>query len=410
MDKNKKDNKFVFITDEDSVSNEKELSFKEMHEKEFETKSLKDLVEASLKNPRKVPPREELDRTEEFKNRKKYISFETRIAVRIVIILALFSTACYFIYLALGSNKKDIVTYNEITEANYSVCETNNPSTFYDSKCLDEGLNYDKSTANFINILFKYNMDYSKSIPYDIAYHIVAITKIFDKDNNTKVLYKNEDVLVERTSISDISDRIFFDNNINIDYDHYNDLVTQNADKYGANAENAEADVEVALYLDTDEETTNVASVTIPLNENSFQIRKSALSNLNKSIELDNKGWNDYNSLCAVIATILIVTSLIILYRTTRLVLKVVNNRSEYDKLLDKILKEHDDDIVNAKDGYVVEATKKIIKVANFNELLDARHLLNQPIIYSKINPVKSEFVVEDESKAFKYVLKDSDL
>lgn len=410
MDKNKKDNKFVFITDEDSVSNEKELSFKEMHEKEFETKSLKDLVEASLKNPRKVPPREELDRTEEFKNRKKYISFETRIAVRIVIILALFSTACYFIYLALSSNKKDIVTYNEITEANYSVCETNNPSTFYDSKCLDEGLNYDKSTANFINILFKYNMDYSKSIPYDIAYHIVAITKIFDKDNNTKVLYKNEDVLVERTSISDISDRIFFDNNINIDYDHYNDLVTQNADKYGANAENAEADVEVALYLDTDEETTNVASVTIPLNENSFQIRKSALSNLNKSIELDNKGWNDYNSLCAVIATILIVTSLIILYRTTRLVLKVVNNRSEYDKLLDKILKEHDDDIVNAKDGYVVEATKKIIKVANFNELLDARHLLNQPIIYSKINPVKSEFVVEDESKAFKYVLKDSDL
>ena len=81
-----------------------------------------------------------------------------------------------------------------------------------------------------------------------------------------------------------------------------------------------------------------------------------------------------------------------------------------YEKTLNKILKDYDKDIVTAKDGYAVETYKRIIKVAEFSELLDARHLLNKPIIYSKINSVKSEFVVEDDAKAFKYVLKDSDL
>ena len=420
--KTKKTNKFKFITldengkviEDDSFFKEKELALKEekiqliqeIKESEYDTRSLKELVDASLKNPRKVPPIEELDRTQEFKNRKKYVSFEVRVAIRIVIILFLFVTACCLVLMVLNKGKKEIITYNEITEASYSVCQNNNVSNFYDSKCLDEDLTYDQSTANFINILFKYNLDYSKAVPYDIAYHVVAVTKIFDKDNNTKVLFKNEDVLVERTSISDISNRIFFDNSINLDYKQYNSLVAEKTAKYI----NSEANLEVSLYLDTDEETTNVASVTIPLNENQFKIRKSSLSNLNKTMEINNDTWNDFNSMCAVIASLLIITALTILYRTTRLVLKVVNNKSEYDKVLDKILKEHDADIVNAKDGYVIDSTKKVIKVADFGELLDARHLLDKPIIYSKINSVKSEFVVEDEEKAFKYTLKDSDL
>lgn len=413
---NKKEDKFKFVTldengeivEDDSflkeMKSEKDMSFKEIQEKEFETKSLKELVDASLQKPRRVPSPAELDRTKDFKN-KMYVSFETRVAIRIIIILALFASACYFILEAINFGKKDIVTYNEITEANYTVCPHNN--SFVDNKCLAEGLKYNQDTAKFINVLFKYNLDYSKSIPYDIAYHIVAITKIFDKENNTKVLFKNEDVLVERTSISDISDRIFFYNNINLDYNHYNTLVKENEKKYG---DNSEADLEVVLYLDTDNNTSNVASITVPLNEKSFSIRKSALNNLNKSMELDNNTWNDYNSMCAVVATILIIVSLIILYRTTKLVLKVTNNRSEYEKTLNKILKDYDKDIVTAKDGYAVETYKRIIKVAEFSELLDARHLLNKPIIYSKINSVKSEFVVEDDAKAFKYVLKDSDL
>lgn len=417
---NKKDSKFKFVTldengnivddnvavEETKVDNEKDLSFKEIHDRDLATTSLKDLVDASMQKPRRVPSREELDKTQEYKNHKMYISFETRVAVRIIAIILLLFTSSYFVREAIKYDSKEVVTYNEITEANYLVCQRDQ-TKFYDSNCLEEGLKYSQGNANYINVLFKYNLDYSKKVPYDIAYHIVAITKIFDRENNTKVLFKNEDVLVERTSISDISNRIFFDNDINLDYNHYNSIVKDNIVKYGSNSE---ANLEVALYLDNDDTATNVASVTIPLNEKDFSIRKSALSNLNQSLELDNNTWNNYNSMCAVIATTLIILALIILYRTTSLVMKVTNNKSAYEKMLSKILNDHDKDIVTAKDGYVVDSTKKIIKVAEFGELLDARHLLDKPIIYSKINSVKSEFVVEDETKAFKYVLKDSDL
>ena len=406
--KNKKEKKFVFAALEENKADEKDknLSFKEIHEKDLATTSLKDLVDASLQKPRRVLSPAELDKTEEFKQHKMYVSFETRIALRIIAIILLLGCSCYFVLEAINFGRKDIVTYNEITEANYKVCQRDY-THYYDSNCLEEGLEYSQGNANFINVLFKYNLDYSQKVPYDIAYHIVAVTKIFDRENNTKVLFKNEDVLVERTSISDISDRIFFDNDINLDYNHYNSIVQNNIAKYGSDSE---ANLEVSLYLDTDDDTTNVASVTIPLNEKDFSIRKSALSNLNQSIELDNNKWNNYNSICAVIATTLIIIALTILYRTTSLVMKVTNNKSAYEKLLNKILTDHDKDIVNAKDGYIVDSSKKIIKVADFKELLDARHLLDKPIIYSKVNSVKSEFVVEDESKAFKYVLKDSDL
>ncbi|MBQ6497742.1 MAG: hypothetical protein IJI58_03405 [Bacilli bacterium] len=407
--KDKKASKFKFagIDDQEEVksSDKIEGSFKEIQKKEFENKSLKDLVDASMQKPRKVPAPEELDRTKHKVKRSMYLSFETRVALRVVTILILFACACYFILEAVNYGKKELVTYDEITEANYNVCQ--NTNNYFDSKCLEEGLKYNQSTSNFINIVFKYNMNYSRNVPYDIAYHVVAITKIYDKENNTKVLFKNEDVLVERTSISDISDHIFFDNNINLEYKRYNSMVTENEAKYG---KNSEASLEVVLYLDTDEEAVNVASVTIPLNEKTFSIRKSALSNLQKTMELDNNTWNNYNTMCAVIASILIILSLMILYRTTLLVLKVTNNKNKYEEYLNKILKTYDKVIVTAKDGYVVDSTKKIIKVAEFSELLDARKLLDQPIIYSKINSVKSEFVVEDESKAFKYVLKDSDL
>ena len=76
---------------------------------------------------------------------------------------------------------------------------------------------------------------------------------------------------------------------------------------------------------------------------------------------------------------------------------------------INKILKEYDELIVMTKDGYEITENKTILKVSSFKELLDARNTLNKPIIYTKINNVKSEFVVEDESVIYKYIMKEAD-
>ena len=102
--KNKKEKKFVFAALEENKADEKDknLSFKEIHEKDLATTSLKDLVDASLQKPRRVLSPAELDKTEEFKQHKMYVSFETRIALRIIAIILLLGCSCYFVLEAIN--------------------------------------------------------------------------------------------------------------------------------------------------------------------------------------------------------------------------------------------------------------------------------------------------------------------
>ena len=88
----------------------------------------------------------------------------------------------------------------------------------------------------------------------------------------------------------------------------------------------------------------------------------------------------------------------------------VTNSKSSYEQKLSQILRDYDRLIVIARNGYVSADEKQIVKVESFEELLDARETLQKPIIYYKVNDVKSEFMVEDDDKLYKFVLKEADL
>ena len=77
---------------------------------------------------------------------------------------------------------------------------------------------------------------------------------------------------------------------------------------------------------------------------------------------------------------------------------------------MDDILREYDRIIVIARNGYESNYVKEVVKLDTFDELLEIRNELIKPIIYSRINEVKSEFLVEDDEKLYKYVIKESDL
>lgn len=90
-------------------------------------------------------------------------------------------------------------------------------------------------------------------------------------------------------------------------------------------------------------------------------------------------------------------------------IFKSLNNKSKYEIKLAQILKEYDRIIVQLKDGQYPLSDKRVIKVSNFLELLDARDTLEKPIVYVRVNNIKSEFYVEDADKVYKYVMKESD-
>ena len=336
---------------------------------------------------------------------KIYFSFEVRVLLMLIFMLALFSCGCFFILKAISFTKGDVVTYSESSDIHYEVCLKQNDH--YEESCLNENMEYISDLTHNLYISFLYNVKVSTKISYQLGYHLSGIAKIYDANDPNKIYYKNEEKLLNSVDISDDSDTIAIDQSFVFDYARYNKLVQEYKNKYQLNAS---SEYELILYLEEENETRNIASITIPLGTMTYGVSKNTLSNVNKKVTLNHNEWNPSTVFYTIVSSVLIIFSLYSLYRITRLVLKVTTNKNKYQKRLSQILKEYDNCIVNSKDGYEYPKDKKIVDVDCFDELVDAKKVLQKPIIYSKINDVKSEFIVEDDNKIFRYVLKESNL
>ena len=332
-------------------------------------------------------------------NKKIYISFETRLVILIAIILLFLSCACFFMIKCVRSNKDTSIEASEESRSSYEVCKVN------DNNCLAEGGEYQSNSIDNIKIQFQYLMSYDEIYNYDLSFHVQATTKIYDPIDGTNVYYSNEDVLTPMTNASSSDGVISITCKNNISYNKYLSLVTKNSNFIGNKAE-----VEISFYVTSENESRRVSNITIPLTLNSFRITKDNLSPQTKTIVVGGDSWNSENTTYAVVATIFIILSLITLFVTTNFVMKVTRKKNKYQDKLNEIFREYDRLIVIARDGYVSNIKKKIIKVNTFEELLDARDILEKPIIFSKINDIKCEFIVEDDDKLYKYVLKEVDL
>ncbi len=333
--------------------------------------------------------------------KKIHFSFEARVFILLFLIVLLFSSSCFLVFSAFHSNTKKTIQYDENSNIHYQVCF--DPSS---RNCLGEDLEYESKATDHINTSFQYKVQFSEDIRYDLAYHIIAVTKIYNIEDPTQVLYKNEDTIKDRTAITNEQDSIIIDEDVSLNYQKYYSAVMEYCSRY---ALQTSADVELILYLDENTETRNVASVVFPINNAYYKVSKRALSNNNREVEVVETIWNDYSILCIIIASVFMLFCLVFVYRITKLVWKVMSRRSKYQEKLSHILQEYDRIIVVARDGYESNLAKEIIKLDDFNKLLDVRDLLEKPIIYSRVNDIKSEFIVEDDEKLFKYVLKESD-
>ena len=82
---------------------------------------------------------------------------------------------------------------------------------------------------------------------------------------------------------------------------------------------------------------------------------------------------------------------------------------SKYQKKINQILSTYDRVIISLKDSKTLINTENIYKVNSFLELLDVRDTINKPILYHKVNNVKSEFYVQDIDKVYIFTMKESD-
>lgn len=335
-------------------------------------------------------------------NKKQfYISYESRFALLLAFIFILLGSSLYLVFEAFNIGKRTTVNYTEIGNANYSVIY--NKTDDYANNNMSENMKYISSLINKIKINYDYNIKFSNNINYNLKYSVKALLTITDPDDDTQILKQDEDTLVKDTKVSTSNNILSFSTDTNIDYNKYNQYVINYKNNYSISAN---ANLQVILFVTDKKGSHQVSSVTIPLGEQTISISKDSLNTTKSIVEKENS-WTAYNSVCAFLSIALIILCIILIIRLIKLILNS-NKRSKYEEKLNSILRNYDRVIVSAKESYNVDG-RTIVKVYTFDELLDARDTLGKPIIYYKVNNVKSEFYVEDEYKVYKYTLKEAD-
>ena len=333
--------------------------------------------------------------------KKFYIGFKTRVTALVVSIIVLLLVSAISFLMIYKASKNYIIKYSETSNINYSVCDSLN-------SCIKEKeINgFLASNCSYVDTNFIYNVDVSDLITYDISYYIDSVFVIRDKRDKNVVLYRKAENILDEQRIKSMSDNININEKIKIDYkDYYNKVLEYNT----KNGVDVEGDLVVSLYMKDSQDTTKISSIKFNLSDKIFNPRIKTTNNLDKSVSIEKDAWTDTNKILALICIVCGLIVLFLIIRLSNLLIKSFYRKDKYTKEVNQILRQYDEDIVVARDGYNSLENKRVVKVSEFKELLDAKNILKKPIVYVRVNDIKSKFIVEDVECIYEYTIKDLD-
>lgn len=334
----------------------------------------------------------------------RYIGYESRVGMLVLLILVLFGIACFLVFKALSYESSRNITYNEVSSMDYQVCLNSNE--YYQEECIGSGMEYLSLITKNIPVSFNYVADYSSNIDYDYQYYVTSTIKIYKQEEPNKVLYQSNETLLKKKKLKGTGDTIQFSDDVVVPFSEYNDYVNGYKSKYSLSSDSV---VEVYVYLEGKDGPKKVGGLTIPLSTQTYSITKDELLNQNLVATSIKNSWKNANVFYAIMACVFSLVGIFVFIRLILFVTKVRSHENLFQKKLNQILREYDRIIVEVSDTDSFVGDKKVVKVRTFLELLDARDTLEKPIVHIKINNVKSEFYVEDVDKVYKFVMKEAD-
>lgn len=335
---------------------------------------------------------------------KGHFGFEKRVILMGSLTIISFVLAIIFCYQAINYSDIDNVSYSERSSVTYSVCLNDND--YYKGQCQSSGMQYISTLTKSIPVVFNYNINYSSAVNYKLDYYILGKTIIYDRDDASKVLYRDDKLLSERKSVEGTDVIAKLNTKIDVEFKEKNDFVNGYKSKY---ALNSLASYDVVLYVDDGKGPREVASVSIPLSMQTFGISEETVANEDQLVSMEKAGLASINTVFGLVGGVFGIIGAVILVKLIKLIYVTIDGGSPYEKKLNQILAEYDRVIVMSKSEYKINPDKQFIKLDSFFELLDARDTLEKPIIYEKVNSVKSYFYVEDDERIYRYAMKESD-
>ena len=259
---------------------------------------------------------------------------------------------------------------------------------------------YVASLIDHIDVDFNYNFMIDKNTSVDFTYDIIGKLVIADA-NGKSVFYEKEYTLLESATDSmDNNSTYQLAKSVSIYYPYYNSLANQFRINYGVDTtSNLTVYFKIKQNNDKAKETfvlnnDSVMSVTIPLSEKAVDIKLDYNEiNDNKEV-LDNSVVMVSNYLYIGLGILSILISLYSVVKLLRFVGYSIVKKSNYDKYINKLLKEYDRLIIETTTPPLLK-DHNIIKINKFQELLDARDNLKLPVKY---------YVVSKHQKCYFYI------
>lgn len=347
------------------------------------------------------------------KRKKIYLSFNVQIVINLLLVIIIAILLITLSFMSFSITKPEIINYKDKSNIDYRVYLKKND--FYETDYLDKGMAYVASLIDKINIKYNYNFNVNKASDIDLKYKVMA-KLVISSQNNSKIFYQNEyEIAKEETAEIRGEKKYLLNKEVMIDYDYYNDLANKFKSSYAVNAKSY---LEVYLQVNEVSKETNVyyldnqtrTILTIPLSEQEINIGLEEKNiNDSKQIVYDAKFiLGDIKIL--IIDAVLFILFVISLIKLFKRISVVYRKRSNYDKYVNRLLRGYDRLIVNVKTAPNLN-DYNIVKVETFEELLDMRDNVKEPIRYFVITEhQKCEFFITNHNDLYLYVVKAVDL
>jgi len=332
---------------------------------------------------------------------KKYYGYKYHVInYASICIISLVSLIIFLI--GYNFTKEKTLLYTENSTANYQVCLKEND--YYGDNCVNEDVQYVSAITDTIRADFNYNKVYEESQNKEYKYYIKSKLIIKTDDEAQKELLKQEKKLTKEEKVKVEKNVLSISSSIEIPFDKYNKYAAKYKSDYLLTNK---SNLEISLVAKDKKNEEEVASINIPLTELTYNITKTEIKN--KVGSYDVKSNSKINTLFIILIFISSIILIIAIIRLLKFLWKTRTKKSNYEKKLKQILNTYDRVIITLEDKNTIVNDTEVYTVKTFLELLDVRDTVDKPILYYKVNDIKTEFYVQDVNKTYKFIMKESD-
>ena len=344
--------------------------------------------------------------------KKNYVDFTKRLVVGIIAFLILLILGTLLLNKALRFENTELIKYNENGNLDYKVYLFENE--FYEEPYLGKDMLYVASLIDKIHLDFNYKYNIEDQENLDFNYRIVGKLSITNSEGTKSYFEKTYDLLNSKSISMKNSKEQIIKETIDIDYPYYNSLANNFKSTYGLDTAS-----NLNVYMVIDKKSNQDSNFN--LNSNSMMNIKIPLSEKAINIELDSNDINRTSSILKerkmslsniimlILGVVLIIASLVVAITIIRILSKILNKKTAYDKYIQKILKEYDRLIAEVSTMISLEK-KEIIKITKFTELLDIHDNLQLPIMYYSVTDhQKANFFINHDKTVYLLTVKSID-